>query len=62
MQNYTPLYPQNQGYNGYSMLLQTLQGKSILAHFSCPYALVVFKHHTIYRKTIALLIVFAAAL
>lgn len=35
---------------GYSMLLQTLQGKSILAHFSCPYALVVFKHHTIYRK------------
>ena len=38
------------GIMGYSMLLQTLQGKSILAHFSCPYALVVFKHHTIYRK------------
>ena len=38
------------GIMGYNMLLQTLQGKSILAHFSCPYALVVFKLHTIYRK------------
>lgn len=35
------------GIMGYNMLLQTLQGKSILAYFSCPYALAVFKHHTI---------------